>query len=146
MLSTKNKKGGLKTSYSPYVFYNDCYYILVSGLAPHSQNLQINPDIGILLIEDESSTKNIFARARLSYAATAFIVEKASSEFTGVIGQLKERCGKTVDVLVGLNDFNLFRLEPHEGRLVIGFGKAYLLNTKTREIIHVDKDVLNKQE
>jgi len=146
IMSTKNAKGALETSYAPYVFYNECYYVLVSGLAPHGRNFETNPDIGILLIEDEEKTKNIFARARLSYSVTAVKVERQTDEFSEVTAKLKERTGKTVDVLVGLEDFNLFRLEPHEGRFIIGFGKAYLLNAKTKEIVHVDKDVLNSQK
>lgn len=145
VLSTVNQANELETSYSPYVFDEQNYYIFTSGMAPHSQNMIENPNISFLLIEDESKTKNIFARTRLSYRAKVQVVEKDSIEFKDIIAKLTERMGKTVDLLTSLNDFNLFRISPAMGRLIIGFGQAYILNNQTKEIIHVDKDFIAQQ-
>lgn len=145
-LSTMNEQHELGTSYAPYLFDKDCYYFLASALAPHSENLKANPNISFLLIEDECLAKNIYARTRLSYQATVTIVDRQSNEFADIVEKLKERTGKTVDLLVSLNDFNLYKLIPTKGRLVVGFGKAYLLNAQTKEIIHVDKDLIKQQK
>lgn len=145
ILSSMNDKGEMATSYAPYLFDEGCYYFLASALAPHTQNIQANPNVSFLLIEDESITKNIYARNRLSYCATVTVVDKQSDEFANLTAKLKARTGKTVELLVSLKDFNLYKLTPTEGRLVVGFGKAYLLNAQTNEIIHVDKDFIEQQ-
>lgn len=145
VLSTVNKAGELETSYSPYIFDGQNYYIFTSGMAPHSQNMITHASISFLIIEDESKTKNIFARTRLSYEAKAQVVSRDSAEFVNNIKKLKERMGKTVDLLTSLNDFNLFKITPSMGRLIIGFGQAYIMNHQTKEIIHVNKDYITEQ-
>ena len=39
----------------------------------------------------------------------------------------REEHGTTVDLLLTLPDFKLFRLTPDQGRLVLGFGRAFTL-------------------
>lgn len=146
ILSTINEDGTLETSYSPYVFKDGHYYILTSDLAPHSNNMKNNPNISFLIIEDEANTTNMHARLRLSYRATVERVDRESKEFNQAIAALKERTGRTVDLLVSIADFNLYKITPTQGRLVLGFGKAYLINHQTNVITHVDKDYIAKQK
>ncbi|MGL4668215.1 MAG: HugZ family protein [Saezia sp.] len=146
ILSTMDKQGELETSYSPYLFDQGYYYFLASDLAPHSENMKNHLNISFLLIEDEGQAKNIYARARLSYKATVSIIDKKSDEYTDITTKLRQRTGKTVDLLLTINDFNLYKIHPSKGRLVIGFGKAYLINAETNEIIHVDKDYIQQQK
>ena len=85
ILSTINKDGRVETSYSPYFFDGNDYYVLISDLAPHSQNMKTNPDISFIIIDDESKTKNIYARRRLTSQALAEIVDKKSPLFEDII-------------------------------------------------------------
>jgi len=115
-------------SYAPFAHMDGSFYILVSGLAIHGVNLKAQPDLDLLLIEDESKARNIYARLRLNYRATANAVEKGSEEYGRAIARLTERAGKTVNVLVALDDFTLYRLTPTRGTLVQGFGKAFVFD------------------
>lgn len=142
ILSTSDANGGLETSYSPYVFYNNFYYILASDLSPHSHNIKFNENIGLLIIDDESVTKNIYARVRLSYKAVARVVDRGFVDFDNVVSVLKARAGKTVDLLVSMNGFNLYKISPTEGRLVTGFGKAYVIDFVNDTATHVNNDYL----
>ena len=146
ILSTIKKDGGVETSYSPYFFDGNDYYVLISDLAPHSQNMKINPQISFIIIDDESKTKNIYARRRLSSQATAEIVDKNSPIFEKVIDQLAKRVSKMVYMLCEMNDFNLFKIAPTSGRIVIGFGKTYLIDHKNKIVTPVDEDYVANQK
>lgn len=140
VLSTLNSNGEPETSYSPYAFDGENYFVLTSDLAPHSQNMKQNSKISFILIEDETNAKYLYDRTRLSYHAETQIVNKESEEFKQVIDILKDRAGKMVDLLVTFPDFNLFKITPSHGRLILGFGEAYLIDNQTKTITHVDKD------
>ena len=51
-----------------------------------------------------------------------------------------------VYMLAEMNDFNLFKLTPKEGRLVIGFGKTYIIDPQNKTVIPVDEDYVAKQK
>ena len=68
MLATIGEQSLPRASYAPYVRDEaGNYYIYVSRLAEHTQELISNPVASVLLIEDESATKQIFARVRISH-------------------------------------------------------------------------------
>lgn len=146
ILSTIKKDGGVETSYSPYFFDGNDYYVLISDLAPHSQNMKTNPDISFIIIDDESKTKNIYARRRLTSQALAEIVDKKSPLFEDIIDQLAKRVSKMVYMLSEMNDFNLFKITPTSGRIVIGFGKTYLIDYQNKMVTPVDEDYVVKQK
>ena len=128
ILATTDAGGDAQASYAPYAFLHGCYYIFISALAAHTQHILSNPNVGLLIIEDESSARNVYARARLSYESHASIIERNSTECQNALTALRERAGSTMDVLSQLGDFVMVRLTPHKGSLVLGFGKAYALD------------------
>lgn len=128
IMATTNALHTPAASYAPFAHMDGNFYILVSGLAIHGVNLKAQPELDVLLIEDESRTRNIYARLRLNYRATASAVEKASDEYGKAIALLTERAGKTVSLLATLDDFTLYRLTPTRGTLVQGFGKAFVFD------------------
>ena len=146
ILSTITETGAVDTSYSPYFFDGNDYYILISDLAPHSKNIKANSNISFLIIDDESNTKNIYARRRLSFHALATIVERGTEQFDSVVDLLAKKVSKMVYMLAEMNDFNLFKLTPKEGRLVIGFGKTYIIDPQNKTVIPVDEDYVAKQK
>jgi len=147
-LSTLTKEGKPNASYSPFVVDKQGnFYIFVSQLASHTQDLLANPQASILLIQDEADTRQIFARRRISYQCDVEIVDADSSDYLLMINMLEERFGNVVSLLRTLPDFILFRLTPYQGQYVKGFGKAYKLEGEgLLRLEHINPQVNNKKE
>nr|1VL7_A Chain A, Crystal structure of a putative heme oxygenase (alr5027) from nostoc sp. pcc 7120 at 1.50 A resolution [Nostoc sp. PCC 7120 = FACHB-418]1VL7_B Chain B, Crystal structure of a putative heme oxygenase (alr5027) from nostoc sp. pcc 7120 at 1.50 A resolution [Nostoc sp. PCC 7120 = FACHB-418] len=123
IISTISEQGIPNGSYAPFVI-DDAknIYIYVSGLAVHTKNIEANPLVNVLFVDDEAKTNQIFARRRLSFDCTATLIERESQKWNQVVDQFQERFGQIIEVLRGLADFRIFQLTPKEGRFVIGFG------------------------
>ncbi|MEH0690257.1 heme utilization protein HutZ [Vibrio cholerae] len=124
-LATVDEHGKPNVSYAPFVQNQEGYFVLISEIARHARNLQANPTVSIMLIEDEDSSKQLFARKRLTFDATAHVVERESEQWRQVIAQMQERFGEIIDGLSQLQDFVLFNLKAEQGLFVKGFGQAY---------------------
>ncbi len=124
-LATVDEDGRPNVSYAPFVQNQDGYFVLISEIARHARNLQVNPSVSIMMIEDEGSSKQLFARKRLTFDAVAKVVERDSEQWNQVVAQLKERFGEIIDGLSQLQDFVLFNFKPEHGLFVKGFGQAY---------------------
>ncbi|MCE1159842.1 MAG: pyridoxamine 5'-phosphate oxidase family protein [Burkholderiales bacterium] len=143
ILATTDANGDAQASHAPYAFLDGCYYVFVSGLAAHTSHMQHKPNVGMLIIEDESSARNVYARARLSYQTHATVIERDSAECQNALSALRQRAGNTLDVLSQLGDFVMVRLTPHKGSLVLGFGKAYVLDGQNpNRTMHIDSAYL----
>ncbi|MBT0342041.1 heme utilization protein HutZ, partial [Vibrio campbellii] len=79
----------------------------------------------LMMIEDEDSSKQLFARKRLTFDAVATVVERDTEMWQQVVGQMKDRFGEIIDGLSQLEDFVLFNLKAEQGLFVKGFGQAY---------------------
>lgn len=146
ILSTITKTGEVDTSYSPYFFDGNDYYILISNLAPHGQNIKANSNISFLIIDDECNTKNIYARRRLSFHATTTIVARQSELFNTIIERLAKRVSKMVYMLAEMKDFNLYKISPTVGRLVLGFGKTYIVDHSNNLVTPIDENYIANQK
>lgn len=124
-LATVDEEGRPNVSYAPFVQNQKGYFVLISEIARHARNLQVNPHVSLMLIEDEESSKQLFARKRLTFDAIASVVERDSPLWAQVIGQMQERFGEIVEGLSQLQDFVLFNLKAERGLFVKGFGQAY---------------------
>ena len=136
-LATIDENGIPHASYAP--FYRNLsgdYYIFVSTLSSHTSNFD-NGLASILLIEDESSTDQIYARTRLGFSCACTSVDPSWAEFQKALDGLKTRHGNIILTLRQLSDFKLYRLSPHEGTFVLGFGKAYKISAAMDSIRHV---------
>ncbi len=137
-LATISADGIPNATYAPFAFDSKAYYILVSDLAAHGQNLKKNRNVSILMIEDESECKNIYARKRLTFDTRAELVEKQTEGWTQGVKALKARFGEIIDNLSQLGDFNLYRLVPESGRYVKGFGQAFVISgTDMLDFVHL---------
>lgn len=135
IISTVNEEGMPNGSYTPFIIdESKNIYIYVSGLSTHTQNLNVNPRASVMLIEDEAQTPQIFARRRLNYDCTAALIERETDEWKSIVDKFEVRFGEIIEMLRGLADFRIFKLTPHSGRFVIGFGQAY----------HISGDNLDK--
>ncbi|GAB7224785.1 heme utilization protein HutZ [Vibrio owensii] len=124
-LATVDAEGRPNVSYAPYVQNQEGYFVLISQIARHARNLLENPNVSLMMIEDEDSSKQLFARKRLTFDAVATVVERDTEMWQQVVGQMKDRFGEIVDGLSQLEDFVLFNLKAEQGLFVKGFGQAY---------------------
>jgi len=126
ILSTISEENQPNASYAPFVMDEaKNVYIFVSGLATHTRNLYANSQACILFIDDESKTEQIFARRRLTFDCSASLIERETSEWNQIADRFEERFGDMIQVFRGLADFRIFKLTPHQGRFVAGFGGIY---------------------
>ncbi|MFV8457986.1 heme utilization protein HutZ [Vibrio owensii] len=124
-LATVDAEGRPNVSYAPYVQNQEGYFVLISQIARHARNLLENPNVSLMMIEDEDSSKQLFARKRLTFDAVATVVERDTEMWQQVVGQMKDRFGEIIDGLSQLEDFVLFNLKADQGLFVKGFGQAY---------------------
>lgn len=132
MLSTVTTAGQPQASYAPFVMTNDgppgatrSFYLFVSGLSSHTPNLKATPQAGILLIQDEADTAQIFARQRLMYDCRVERISPQDPQWTAVADRFQVQFGALIEMLRQMPDFQIFRLVPLSGRFVLGFGAAY---------------------
>ncbi|WP_191602779.1 pyridoxamine 5'-phosphate oxidase family protein [Marinomonas algicola] len=145
-LSSVSKDGSPHASYAPFAMQNDALFILISGLAAHTQNLLHTPNLSALIAEDESQCDDIFARLRVTYDLNAEVIDRDSEAWRDGVSLLYARFGERVEQISLLGDFVLFRLTPTKGRLVKGFGKAYDILGGTlagEELVHISPKMLS---
>ncbi|MDX1452925.1 MAG: pyridoxamine 5'-phosphate oxidase family protein [Oleiphilaceae bacterium] len=127
-LATLNDSGYPEISYAPFILHENAFFILLSELASHYSNLNRDARCSVMLIEDEHKAPNPFARTRLTLQCEARFVTRQDPLRATVITRMQARHGETVNVLDGLPDFHLCRLEIAHGRFISGFAKAYTFN------------------
>ncbi|MBE1273389.1 MULTISPECIES: heme utilization protein HutZ [Enterovibrio] len=146
-LGTVDKDGKPHTSYAPFAFSEQGYYILVSDLATHGQNLKHSKAVSIMMIEDENEARSIFARRRLSFDTNAELIERESALWQQGIDVMQTRLGEMIDNLSQLGDFRLYRLNPVIGRYVKGFGQAFdVTGEDLLSIVHLNEGHVQKMK
>jgi putative heme iron utilization protein len=140
ILATVDAEGNPNSSYAPFVQVENTFYILVSFMARHTKNLAEGRKTSVMFIEDESATKQIYARERLTLEASALQIDRDSETWNTVVTNLKETHGKVVDVISEMKDFILIALQPIKGSYVNGFGSAYFVD-ENLEILEHRNDV-----
>ena len=138
-LATLDPEGRAEASYAPCVWHERDCYLFLSRLSRHCGNLERNPRLGLMLLEDDESAPNAFARKRVSLQGRAAIVARDDALFATVLKQFHGRFGEIMQVLESLPDFYLFRIEVEAGSFVRGFGQAYALDGEQLDRLrHVD--------
>ncbi|WPJ97572.1 pyridoxamine 5'-phosphate oxidase family protein [Coraliomargarita algicola] len=135
-LGTVSTSGTPEASYAPAVLTESRdFYVHVSELSAHTANLRDTQKASVLLIEDEETCEQIFARKRVTYACTTAEVERDSAEWKDAMERFSEKFGGIMNHLKGMQDFHLIRLSPKSGRLVVGFGQAYDISGEQMETL-----------
>jgi len=127
-LATLDDDGLPHCSYAPFVrLAPNNFYIFISELAAHTRYLQVRPAAAFMIIADESDSAQIFARTRVYYQCNTSLVapDTDGEDYQRSLDAFAARQGDTVALLRTLGDFRLFRLTPHSGHFVMGFGQAY---------------------
>lgn len=126
VLGTTGKNNYPFSSYAPFYYDGERIYIFISNIATHAQNIQRTLQASTLFIEDESQSKNIFARKRISLQCDVQYIQREDTHFDMIMNHFKIKFSdEMVSMLMGMNDFNLYSLKPVYGEATFGFGEAY---------------------
>lgn len=126
MLATVSETGDPFSSYAPFVEDDQHnYYVVLSAHVDHARNLSHNQKASILFIEDESKTKNIFARRRLYFQATAEKFAQDDERKEAIQNLFSEKFGNKAKFMLEMPDFRIYKFIPSDGNLVLGFGAAF---------------------
>ncbi|ADZ82181.1 HugZ family pyridoxamine 5'-phosphate oxidase [Cellulosilyticum lentocellum] len=132
MMSTTTKESVPAISYAPYVKIENEFYIFISETAVHYHHLMNNPQIAIMLIEDEKDTKILFARTRMTLNCKAKKLETINEAAWDLF---KEQYGEQMMAPLKQMDFDMFQLTPENGRIVKGFGQASTIQIVNGEMV-----------
>lgn len=130
LMATVNAEGIPDVSYAAYLAFNGDYYIYVSELSLHTQNLMESGQISLLFIENEDRAKHLFARQRMTLQCESIEVFRGSVHFETIMEKFSGKFGKFMDMLKSLNDFHMFKITPLRGSYVRGFAQAFKLEGK----------------
>lgn len=145
LLSTVTSEGFPEISYAPYVRNESGqFFIFISELASHTQNIMNTAKASVMFINEESESRNLFARERLIYQCSSIEVDNESDLYHTQLDAMEAEFGNMISMLRTLKDFHLFCLEPERGSYVVGFGKAYDVDPVSGTLIHIDEEKLKQ--
>lgn len=129
-IATVSPEGISNIGYAPFVLDKQgCFYIYVSELAVHTCNLLRLPTTSVMVIRPEAEANNPYARERAIYQCQAIFIGRNEPLFALMMEAFSQRFGAVIDLLKSLSDFHLIQLRPENGRYVVGFGRAFAINT-----------------
>lgn len=136
IIGTLDSKGHPFSSYAPYIYDHNRFYVYISDIATHAKNLKANPKASLFFVEDESKTDNVFARKRVSLQCDSTKIERESERFEEVLGLFAEKFdAKMVATLKKMLDFNLYEFKVTYGEATFGFGKAYFVGGENMDTL-----------
>jgi putative heme iron utilization protein len=141
LLSTASAAGVPDISYAPFVRdHAGVFYIYVSEMASHTDNLLNNPQASILFIAPESESCNLFARERAVLSCRVQEISRDDAIYPDRIQSLQDKFGEVVSVLSSLSDFHLLALRPENGRYIVDFGRAFTINVIDGTLLHINTE------
>jgi len=125
VLGTLGANGYPFSSYAPFYYDGEVVYVFLSDIATHAQNIQATPKASAFFIEDESMTENMFRRKRISLQCDVKLIDRNDDSYATIMEAFVTKQGATLNMLMGMADFNLYALRPIYGEPTFGFGEAY---------------------
>ena len=125
-ISCCNSNGSqIEWGVAPFVRDKGVFFIYVSELGGHVRYILNSNPVLFSIIEDETSSQNIWARIRLKFSAEIKEIKRDSKNFQIICKKIAERHGYVMHMIKDFSDFHLFSITPLNGVLVTGFGSAY---------------------
>lgn len=146
LMATVSSEGEPNASYAAYVRQGCDFYVYISELAAHTRNLREQGKVSVLFIENETDSKNLFARKRTTYQCTAHHVPRSNAGFVPVLDTFSKKFGNLIDALRDLKDFHLYRLHPLRATYVSGFAKAFVIEGEELNNVRHLTDVGHRAE
>ncbi|MCA0244651.1 MAG: pyridoxamine 5'-phosphate oxidase family protein [Proteobacteria bacterium] len=98
--------------------------IHVSGLAPHTRDLQAHPQVSLMFTAPLAPAANPQALARVTLQARAVVIARDDADWPAARAVYQGRFPRSEQTFA-LGDFLLVRLQPQSARFVAGFGRAF---------------------
>ena len=137
-LATLTKNNKPEVSLTPFIYIDEHFYLFISDLASHTENLRTQEKCSLLISEPIKSTDNSFAQKRLSLTGRARFIDVKSQSHEPILSKFEEKHGPTVSLLKTLPDFHLVEIEITNGRFIEGFGKAFAFDRMSIETAQLD--------
>jgi len=102
------------------------FYLHLSRLAHHTQNLKHDHRVALMIAEPDCGTVDPQNLRRVTIQSTAFMLEHESSGYEDAEQLYRTRFPESV-MSFSLGDFNLYRIEPVSARYIGGFGQIFNL-------------------
>jgi len=114
-------KHGPETSMAPFAMHQGLVLLHLSRLAKHTSNIDLNPNIGIMICTPESEASSPLALPRLSLQGEVKLVteDQYPAAQAAYLQQIPD-----AEQLFSFADFKLFQFSPSYIYWVGGFGKA----------------------
>ena len=137
-ISTVSEKNDPNVSYAPTYIDDNCnFYIYISTLAKHTNNMIKTKKISFMILDEKS--QNVFAKKRITFNGEIKIIDRETEIFNELMAQMKNKLGETIDMIKHMKDFHLIKITPISGLLVHGFAKAFVLHGEgLSEIKHLN--------
>ena len=114
VMATVDNDGAPNASYAPFVQRTPWLYVYTSTRSKHTKNMTDTTRASVMFIEDETRTRNFFARERFTCQCRTEVVERKSKEWRTVMYVIRKEIWKGV-----CNDTSttgLYAVSPHSGR------------------------------
>ncbi len=144
-LATKDRQTEPYASYATFVSNGKDFVILISEMAEHFHNIRQHSHLSLMLIEDEQDAANPFVRQRLSYYCDAEFIPDGSELSRELEQRFIERYGAFARQLFRM-DFHLVQCRPQQGRIVLGVGQAYSIDSGGRILEQLGDSAHRKRE
>lgn len=130
-LGTRNPDGSPFVSMVPFAIDPQAgtLVIHVSGLAPHTGNLQKSPQVSLLVMESEVAGAPVHALPRVTLEGLAQLLESDSTEGLSARSAYLARFPEA-EPMTQLGDFMFVAIRPTGARQVAGFGAARALDAQ----------------
>jgi putative heme iron utilization protein len=103
------------------------FYVHLSQLAFHTQNILSNPNVSLMICQPETLSNNPQTLARISINGIINAINSSNNDYEKIKDNFLMKNPKS-KLYFNLGDFILFKLIVQNARFVAGFGQTYNLS------------------
>lgn len=130
-LGTLDEEGHPFVSMVPFALEPRSGWLIlhVSGLAPHTANMQRNPQVSLMVMASEVTGEPVHALPRITWLGQAHTLQAETSEASAARHAYLQRFPEA-EPMTELGDFRFVGIQVHAARQVAGFGAARALDAQ----------------
>ena len=107
----------------PFALLDSSFVIHVSSLAAHTEDMQLNPDVSLMVMGSPAPDVPVQGLARITVQGRATPIQTSTDEWARAKAAYLTRFPQS-EPLFDFSDFSLFAIEPITVRVVGGFAQA----------------------